>query len=155
MGQALLALAGGAGTVITAFIAYLGVRYTQRLVSKASDATARLEQSKVDASAYGRARESYEAAMRTQSEQIGDLSRQVAELRHNAREDHAEMEELRDRIEKLEVARRADRTTIQALSTYIRALVLLLRQAGVPYPPPPVALSETDPGGWGRIPNGG
>jgi outer membrane protein TolC len=108
------------GTFVTAFLTYLGVRYTQRQVAKATEQQTKLEQTKVDADAYGRARGT----------------------------DHSEVEQLKRRIEDLERFRRADRTTIQQLSTYIRALLRLLREAGITPPPPPVALSDTDPTGW-------
>jgi septal ring factor EnvC (AmiA/AmiB activator) len=129
------------GTFVTAFLTYLGVRYTQRQVAKATEQQTKLEQTKVDADAYGRARDNYEAALDT-------LRDQVKDLQDARRTDHSEVEQLKRRIEDLERFRRADRTTIQQLSAYIRALLRLLREAGITPPPPPVALSDTDPTGW-------
>lgn len=59
------------------------------------------------------------------------------------RNDHAgELANLRSRMDSLERRYAEARTEIRTLTAYARALITLLRQAGIAYPPPPGGLEE-------------
>lgn len=131
------------GVIITAFLGYLGLRFTAQSSRKAQqqteERTAALERSKVDAQAYERARENYDSALKTMQSQIDALKTG----RQYDREEHSrQINELRERLRELEDARRVDRATIATLAAYARVLLGILRDNKLAYPPPPDHLTD-------------
>lgn len=142
--------------VIAALSSIVGVaftaRYAGRATRRAQEEAARTAGTKVDAEAYARARESYDAALREQE-------RRIQRLREEARADRDEHEQDRrdlvKRVEQLERdavqsrnrMRRVYRD-LQALTAWARTLVRSLRTRGVSYDAPPIDLGDTDPDGF-------
>ena len=131
-----VAFVGAIGSVIAVVIAN---RFTTRATRKAQRQAAEIEGSKVDAQAYARARESYDAALATQKQRLVELQEEMERDRVEYRSDIAEC---RTRIRELDQARRDDRRHTQVLVVYVRVLIGVLRQHEIPFPVPPVELDE-------------
>ncbi len=97
-----------------------GVIYTQRVTRAAQARSEALERSKVDAEAYARARESYEAAIQRLNEEIKRLDRQVRTLRESLDLEQADNIQLR--------------RTLRHIEDTIAQLHDLLERAGVDVP---------------------
>lgn len=125
------------GAIASILVAVIANRYTSRAATNAQRRTQEMETTKVDAEAYKRARENYDAALETQAHRIEELQRQIAEDRGEYRQAIADCKE---RIRELEEARRNDQLKIRALISYLRDLVALLRINSIDFPSPPVEL---------------
>ncbi len=115
----LVALITAAGVVLAGVVTLLGVRYTQRQIARAGEATARLESTKVDAQAYQHARATWQ-------EHVDWLGMQVVELRL--------------RVDELEDGQTEDHRRIRELTDYARRLLRILGEHNIAYPPPPAGL---------------
>jgi predicted RNase H-like nuclease (RuvC/YqgF family) len=102
MGEVWVALA----TVIAAAITVVGVIYTARASSRAGEKTRKLEEKAVDAQAYERARQSYDAAIHNYLEEIGHLRLRIESLT-------IRLNGLNNDIAELEDQRRAQRDEIE------------------------------------------
>lgn len=132
-------------TVVVAVIAALGslmgVIYSNRTAvrsARAAQASAeKTAQSKVDAEAFVRARDNYEAANREQEARITRLRAEMIEDRDEARR---EADECKRRIDSLQ-------RQVDALREWARPLLRAARAAGIQHPDPPVWLGtgDTDP----------
>ena len=91
----------GGAVVLAALIALWGVLATVRQSRRAAESTKTMEAKAVDAAAYERARDSYEAAIRTNESEIQRYERLV--------------DGLNERIDRLESGRREDRAEIDSL----------------------------------------
>jgi hypothetical protein len=145
------ALLTAIGTVLVGLLSYLGVRFTQRQVSKAAKRTAEIEQEKVDAAAYQEARAIWDDLIKDMREQIADQRSQLTELRGETgdlRKRLAELEEkrtaetgeLRRRLADVETKRAGDRRAIHQLTVYARSLLSVLKNHGITPPVPPEGL---------------
>lgn len=101
------AIAGAVGVVLAAFLGYLGVRYTVNQSRRAQQNAVRTEKEAVDAAAYERARESYEAA-------IGRYIAEIDRLVHALARVERLLDDARDDNEILERAKREQRYEIDA-----------------------------------------
>lgn len=126
-------------------------RYTARAAERAHKRTKELETGKVDAEAYKRARENYDAAIAQAERRITRLREEIDEDRQ---EHSREMKEMTDRIDRLEADRARNREYIKKLtrdlhelSEWGREVSAILRSRGIPFPPPPIDLGDTDPDG--------
>ncbi len=131
-----VAFIGAIGSVIAVFIAN---RFTSRSARRAQRQAAEIERTKVDAQAYARARESYDAALATQTRRIAELQEEMVGDRAEYR---SEIADCRSRIRELDEARRSDRNRMRALGEYVRVLIGVLRQHDIPFPAMPVELDE-------------
>lgn len=122
------------GAVASVAVAVIANRFTARSAAAAQRRAASIERTKVDAEAYRRARESYDAALATQEKRIEQLQTDMAEDRGEYR---AEIAECKARIRELEEARRGDRLQIRTLALYARGLIGILRAHEIEYPTPP------------------
>lgn len=129
-----LAILTLAGVVITAVATVAVARFTARSAKAAQEKAAQIEESKVDALAYQRARDSYDASIKQLQEQIDRLKQERSE----DRADHASQQaDLRERITSLERRLTANRESLQRLADYARILLALLRENGISAPMPP------------------
>lgn len=131
----LVAIISTVGVVLAAVVTFAGVRYTQRSSRAAAEATARLEAKKVDAAAYEAARDTWEQERLWLREQVTDLRGRVDELEHGRAQDRARIRELEEREAR-------DRALIAELAGYARALLRILAEHHIPYPPPPPGLDS-------------
>lgn len=131
-----VALLGALGSIIAVFIAN---RFTTRSARKAQERAAEIESTKVDAQAYERARESYDAALTTQTRRIVDLQKEMVDDRAEYR---SEIADCRARIRELDQARRDDREHIRALVAYLRVLIGILRKHDIAFPDPPAQMDD-------------
>lgn len=129
-----VAVIGLFGSIGAVFVAN---RFTTRSTRAAQLQTAAIERTKVDALAYERARQSYDAALATQNRRLADLQQELNEDREEYRTGVAECKQ---RIRELEDARRADQVRIRNLVAYMRVLIGLLRQHEIAYPLPPIEM---------------
>lgn len=131
------------GVLVTALAGYVGVRYTARSARAAQEEAERrandLEKNKVDALAYERARDNYDAAIATMQREIDQLK---AGREYDRQEHKRQIESLQNRVQELETARASDRATISSLVAYVKVLLDLLRDNRIAYPPPPTHLSD-------------
>lgn len=104
-----------------ALVTVAGVVYTTRVTKAAHQRADQLDRDKVDAEAYKRARDSYEAAITRLNEEIERLDRQVRMLRETLDEEQS------DNITLRRTLRHIEDTVIQ--------LHELLKRAGVAVPP--------------------
>jgi hypothetical protein len=156
--------------VITALLGYLGVRTTSRSARRTAEQAAiragAVEQVKIDAQAYERARESYEAALAVSNQRIVGMQENIDRVRQERRADREEFnEEVRDLRDRLALAdleherlrtllRNAEesnmRLTVWARTVYAAlgndAVAAAVAQTRVRLPRPPAGVSETDPG---------
>lgn len=142
---AVLALISSLGGIVVAN------RYAARGARSAQEAAQRIENTKVDAEAYKRARESYDAALKEQEQRIARLRK---EMEDDRREHERDMAECLRRIERLEGDLERDRgrlrrlaSDLAKLSAWARRLIRSLRSQGIAYDPPPIELGDTDPYG--------
>jgi hypothetical protein len=105
------------GVFVLAYFTYRGARVASRET--------------VDAAAFGRARESYEAALTVERDRITRLERQLVTFQ--------------ERINTLERDRAAEQRRFDELIAWGRRVVTMLREAGVAFPPPPPGVVDTDP----------
>lgn len=132
----IVALMGALGSVLAVVIAN---RFTTRSARKAQQQSSDIERTKVDAQAYERARENYDAALTTQGRRIVDLQKELADDRAESR---SEIADCRARIRELDLARRSDRERIRALAAYLRTLIAILRQHDITFPTPPAEMDD-------------
>lgn len=170
------------GVVITALLGYLGVRTTtrsaRRTAEEAATRSSAVEQVKIDAQAYERARESYEAALAVSNQRIVGMQENIDRVRQERRADrdefNDEVRDLRDRLAladleqerlrtKLREAEESNmRLTVWARTVYAAlgndSVAAAMQTARVRVPRPPAGVSDTDPGGMepyrGRNPHG-
>lgn len=129
-----VAFVGALGSVFAVFVAN---RFTSRSARAAQKQAAEIERTKVDALAYQRARESYDAALKAQELRIQQLQSEMAEDRGEYR---AEIADCKSRIRELEDARRMDQLRIRTLVEYMRTLIQILRSHQIDYPLPPAEM---------------
>lgn len=126
------------GVVVTAILGYFGVRYTARASRSAQELAAQRalesERLKIEAESYARARQNYDAALSTMQGEIEALKNGRA---YDRSEHDRQISELKGRVRELEESRRMDDATITTLVAYIRALLIILRENAITYPPPP------------------
>jgi septal ring factor EnvC (AmiA/AmiB activator) len=145
--------AAGWATVVAAFITAIGAvvvaRFNTRQAKAALVRTAELQSKQIDADAYQRARDNYDAALAEQERRIERLRRELDDTRT---EHHREVSECMERIGRLERDRESDRSRIRRLSADLlklvkwgRRLIALLQAAQIEYPDPPINLADPDP----------
>lgn len=100
-------VAGGFGVVV-AGIGYLGVRATVKQSRDAENSTRRIEAKAIDAAAYERARQSYEAALKINEAEIDRLTKSVDRM-------NTRIEELQDENSRLERNKREQRAEMDNL----------------------------------------
>lgn len=123
------ALLGLAGSVVTAWLVWRGVRFTQAQAARASTQTAQIERVKVDAAAYESARETWEDMVAGLRAQVDWLTQGQAALR--------------GRVDELEFARKEDQRRINVLTEWARVLLRWLRDNQITgHPEPPEELSR-------------
>lgn len=128
-----------AGIVVAAMLSTLGVVYTARAASGAQRRTAELQQNKIDAEAWGAQVDSWRSDVSALRQQrMEDLVAARADIKNQA----AELEKLRARLITLEAELARDRLYIEALTAWGNAVVTLLRQANMGYPPVPPPLDD-------------
>lgn len=129
-----IAIVGAVGSIAAVFVTAF---YASRSARRAQNQANTIEKTKVDAQAYSRARDSYDAALSTQARTIAELQHEMAEDREEYRRD---ITECKARIRELEQARRSDRERIQTLVVYMRVLIGILRTHDIEYPMPPAEM---------------
>lgn len=94
------------GVLTSAFIAIGGVIYVQRstraLKNQDDSSNLTAERQRLEAAAYERARESYEAALRTRAEEMRGLERRVADAEERAKAAKRQADKLEKRVIDLE-----------------------------------------------------
>ena len=150
-------------------LGYLGVRATtksaRRTAEAAASSAALLEKNKVDAQAYERARDSYEAALAVTNQRIVSMQENIDRLRAERRADSdeaaAEARDLRHRIDELEAHEIRQRNVLRVIQdhnlrliVYARMVYAVLQNASVAslltaqnirVPSPPRGVADTDP----------
>lgn len=112
-------------------------RYAAKAARRAQEAAERQKLAQVDAEAFARAREQYDAARTEQERRIKRLREEMEEDREEYRRDSTDC---RTRIDSLD-------REINALRRWARTLLTASRAAGVQHPDPPLWLgSDTNPG---------
>jgi septal ring factor EnvC (AmiA/AmiB activator) len=125
------------GAIASIAVAVIANRFASRSARAAQRRTAEIERTKVDAEAYGRARESYDAALATQDRRIRELT---AAMDSDRREYRSEIAECKSRIRELEEARKQDRRTLLTVAVWARQILVILRSHEIEFPPPPPEL---------------
>lgn len=126
-----IAVIGAVASILGAVIVN---RYTAQSARAAQRQATEIERTKVDAEAYTRARENYDAALAEQERRIQRLQKELDEDRGEHR---ADMTDCKSRIRELEQARRADQIRLRDLAIYVRQLIAILRTHEIPFPEPP------------------
>jgi uncharacterized membrane-anchored protein YhcB (DUF1043 family) len=135
----------GIGALVSIAVAIIANRYTSRTARQAQETTAELEDRKLDASTW---KEQYQGWK--------DDAIKLRELREQDRKDFETsineckglINELRAQIDWMKEDRMRDQAYLYSVNAWCRAVVVLLRDAGIPYPPPPRGLDATDPHGF-------
>jgi uncharacterized membrane-anchored protein YhcB (DUF1043 family) len=122
------------GAIASIAVAVIANRFASRSARAAQRRTAEIERTKVDAEAYGRARESYDAALATQDRRIRELTAAMDS------EYRSEIAECKSRIRELEEARKQDRRTLLTVAVWARQILVILRSHEIEFPPPPPEL---------------
>jgi uncharacterized membrane-anchored protein YhcB (DUF1043 family) len=125
------------GAIASILIAVIANRFTSRSAMAAQRRAQEMETTKVDAEAYKRARENYDAALEAQNGRIASLQLEMSEDRGEYRQAIAD---LKERIRELEAARRNDQLKIRTLIAYMRDLIALLRVNHIEIPVMPTEL---------------
>lgn len=136
-------------TLIAAGVAFIGsvvsvvltARYAARSARQAQETAQREANARVEADAFKRARENYDAALAEQEKRIVRLRGEMDENRKEYRDDAAEF---RRRIESLQ-------RDLRALGEWARPLLRAARAAGIKHPDPPVWLDSLDDGPEGIL----
>lgn len=129
------------GAIASIGVAIITSRFASKSANKAAERAERTaqqameaEKSKVDAQAFARARENYEAALSAQEKRITRLTREAEEDREEYRRDIAEC---RAQIAQLQEGRRTDQQRIRAFVTWARQVIPLMNAHEIEYPLPP------------------
>ena len=138
-------LVSGVVSLVVAVLGFYGIRFTARQSTQA-------KRSEIEAGAYTRAKDILEAAATRQDKEIARLGAQAIEQEERHRRQIAELREerrehdglLNSRLDEMESQRLSDKQRIEALEnrnnalgSYIRALIRLLRDNEISPPPAP------------------
>lgn len=113
------------GSIVVALLGLAGVAYTARSAKAANLRTA-------DSEAWNR--------------QVESWRKDVEELRKDRDEDRKRLAEMESTLEAVKKEAAIDRLARYELVHWARAVVALLRANGIPFPPPPPGVADTDPG---------
>lgn len=117
----IVAIIGASAVILSALVGWLTARHTTRSAEKSK----KLE---IEAAAYNRAKDIW-----------NDV---IDDLRTEVKDNRAEMQTLRSRVESLERGREEDQAKLRRAAAYINQLTKLLLGAGVVPPPSPSGLFD-------------
>lgn len=138
-------------SVIAALLTFAGVvianRYTARTARSASATTAEIESKKADTAAWKDLNEALSREIRrVREDSERDRERDRAEFERRLGSAMERIESLEREVRHERQERRQDRARVEALTQWGRAVVALLRDAGIEFPRPPHGIEDTDPG---------
>lgn len=111
---------------------YIANRYTSKSAQAAQETTQQIEMAKLETA-------------RTEGWRADNI-----ELRKQREEDRktyeSNMREIVNRVEMLELDQKVSQRERQSIVAWARRIVDLLKESGIPYPPPPPGIMDTDPG---------
>ncbi len=133
------------GTLITAGLAYLGVRRVNKSNDAAAAATIRSVADSAESSAYTRGQDMVREAMEVQrnafNETVTSLRADMLQMRGELAEVKAQLQTAQLQLRALQRARDLERRQYRQ---YVQKLLDLLHQRGVEYPPPPPFFDDAD-----------
>lgn len=128
------------GGILAAVLTFWGVRLSQRQSAKAQEATQEIEHAKVDAAAYGEARQIWDTLIEDLRNKAADQTREIDRLRREFEAQQAQTDRWRERLEDLEQKRAGDRKAIHLLTEYVRDLLDVIEKNDLIPPKPPEGL---------------
>lgn len=130
------------GAIVSVIVAFIANRYTSQTARDAQRSTRELDQRKLDVESW---KEQYQGwkddalKLRTLREE------DIKGFEVKATDFQEQINELRGQMDWMKEDRLRDQAYLFSVNAWCRSVVALLRDAGIPYPPPPTGLDSTVP----------